>query len=220
VPFRVRFTNATRENTGAILAYPFVELKLCATRREYLAAIADGDLNVTNSQHETFCLSAIESMAFGQPLVAPAGVTFPEITGRETTKYPYLFKSRAEQKAMLRELLTNHAERRRWGKVLSNYVRREYAQPLWAERNATLFEQLQPRLPDGKDDARDALVARLHKYSGQLIQEIHSKITREQVNGRFAFGPQSLPLVKLLRLARREGARVTMQNGEQRLHMT
>lgn len=216
--FKVRFTNSSSENTAAIAGKPYVEIKLCATREQYLKTIAEGDLNVTNSQHETFCLSAIESMALGQCLIAPDGVTFPEITGRELNGYPYLFKSRDEQKAMIRRLLVDAAERERWGAVLSQHVRTTYAQQTWAEQYAALFERLQPALAQTSPDALQLIQSMLRQHSGATLRELHRKVSGVQVGNRVPFGPQSLPLVKLLRIVRSLGARVVFEQGQQRVY--
>jgi len=218
VKFRVRFTNSSSENTAAIAGRPYVEIKLCARREQYLKVLAEGDLNVTNSQHETFCLSAIESMAVGQCLIAPDGVTFPEITGREANGYPYLFKSRDEQKAMLKRLLSDAAERRRWGAVLSSHVRTAYAQQTWAEQYAALFEKLQPALAQTSPDALQLIQSRLREHSGSTLRELYSKVIGVRVGDRVPFGPQSLPLVKLLRIVRSLGGRVVFERGEQRVY--
>ena len=66
-------------------------------------------------------------MALGQPLVAPDGVTFPEITGRDTPGapsegYPFLFKTRDQQKDMLRALITEPQLRAEWGAKASEHV--------------------------------------------------------------------------------------------------
>lgn len=215
VPFRVRYMNNTSENTSKIAGYPFVEVRLCATRADYLAALRGCDLNVTNSQHETFCIAAVESMALGQPLVAPDGVTFPEITGRATTNYPYLFTSRDGQKAMLRKLLTDTEERLRWGRVLSEYVTANYGARLWAQRYAALFERLTDFRVGTPDDVRAWFRRYVEKADGVEIMDFARAVRGEVVNGRAPFSSQSLPLPKLLRLVREEGGSVRMRSGRQ-----
>lgn len=216
--FRVRYMNNTTEMTTQIAKYPFVEIKLCANRRDYLAALRGCDLNVTNSQHETFCIAAIESMALGQPLIAPNGITFPEITGRETTRYPYLFTSPEEQKAMVRHLLTHEADRRRWGLVMSEWVRSHYQSPLWAERYAALFEQYNDIQLGVADDAKEMVAEKLRRNSGMAVAELFLVIQATRVNGRQPFGNQSLPLTKLVRLVRDLGGSVQMKEGVQRAY--
>lgn len=219
VPFKVWFTNSTPDKIGVITGYPFVEIKLCATRDVYLKTIAQGDLNVTNSSHETFCIAAAESMALGQPIVAPAGVTFPEITGQAENGYPYLFRSRDEQKAMLRKLLAEPAERLRWGATLSAYVKKEYNAQLWAERHAALWEKLQPQAGTIRDPRSEQMIAeQLRIYSGSTLRELYTAVTSQKIDGHKPFGSNSLPLVKLARIVRTLGGRVKMENGAQRVY--
>jgi glycosyltransferase involved in cell wall biosynthesis len=216
--FSVRFTNSTAENTADIAHYPFVEIKLNATRREYLAALAECDLNVTNSQHETFCISAVESMAFGQPLIAPAGVTFTEITGSAHNGYPYLFRSRDEQKAMIAKLITDHAERQRWGQVVSDHVRTTYTTARRAGELAELVERKAPALPETPDDALAFFRETLERVSGCTARELFNAVAHKQVNGRAPFSSQSMTLHRLVRTVRHLGGRVTMSGGEQRCY--
>lgn len=219
IPFRVRYTNSTRENLTDIAHYPFVEVKLCATRAEYLRAIADGDLNVSNSQHETFCISAVESMAFGQPLVAPRAVTFPEITGEVATGYPYLFASRDEQKAHLRRLLTDADERQRWGATLSTFVRTTFTQDVLAQQYAGLFDRLyQARAAGTPDDVRAVAARVLKQYSGADARAMYNAFQAIRVGDRQPFSSQSLPLPKLNRLVRELGGRVVIERGVQRMY--
>ena len=217
VKFKVRFTSSTRENLAHIMKYPFVEVALGATREEYLENIKGCDLNVTNSSHETFCISAVESMAYGQPLVAPDGVTFPEITGRADNDYPYLFKNRNEQKDMLRRLLTDHAERQRWGKTLSDYVLTNFNHTIWAERMAELFEEYDEKVVVNvrADDAKEMFIEKMHEYDRKPFPEFYRAVCGTSVNGRTPFGQQSLPYSKASRLARRLGGSVAMVGGTQ-----
>ena len=142
VEFKVRHCGPVAENTSLIAKRPYVEIRLAAKRADYLRNLAGCDLNVTNSFHETFCIAAVESMALGQPIVAPAGVTFPEITGRHENRYPYLFRSVDEQKFQVKRLLTDPGERRKWGRILSEFVRREFSARVWAEKYVTLFDRV------------------------------------------------------------------------------
>lgn len=214
--FLVRFMNNTSENTSRIAKYPFVEINLCATRRDYLRVLRTCDLNVSNSQHETFCIAAIESMALGQPLVAPDGITFPEITGRKTTNYPYLFNSIAEQKSMIRQLLRDADERRRWGKVLSEHVRSSYNQVYWAEQYAALFERLTDVVYAPPDDTMRMFTDAVLRSSGKTTREVYQAINNSKTpDGRQPFSNQSLPFTKLIRMVRQIGGRVEMKNGKQ-----
>lgn len=216
VPFKVIFTSATAENTSRIVHYPFVEVRLCATHEDYLKVARTCHLNTTNSLHETFCISAVESMAMGQPLVAPDGITFPEITDRDTLRYPYLFKSRDQQKGMLRKLLLDAGERAKWGTILSESVTRRYHREVGVEKYAQLFERLTDFPLGTAEDSKQFVLEGLAEYNGRPMKELHRSLIGKTVNGRTPFGSQSLTPTKLARLVRELGGRVEMVNGEQR----
>jgi glycosyltransferase involved in cell wall biosynthesis len=219
IKFEVWYINNTAEKSSKILSYEFVRMKLCATRPDYLATLRQCDLNVTNSQYETFCISAIESMAVGHPLVAPLGTTFPEITGRATNNYPYLFRNEGEQSEMLKTLLTDKAEREKWGGVLSKHVRKAYNNRLWAERYATLFESIDFGAIPSEDDAKAMVLNKLRDYNGATVKEALARIFHAPVNGRQPFSSQSLTPVKFIRLARELGARISVEEGQQRIRL-
>jgi len=215
-PFRVWYMSNTSKDAAAIRNRPYVEIHLSKTHAEYLDRLRQCDLNVTNSIHETFCISAIESMALGQPLVAPDGITFPEITGRAENAYPYLFKTEDQQYDMVRRLLKDQGERERWGRVLSEHVRENYNQDLWASRYAELIES-QPRSAGVIQDPK-ALdgVRRIAIENPELtVSEIRRKVNSMRVNGRIALGNQAMPPVRLLWLLREMGGRIIMRNGKQ-----
>lgn len=216
--FKLRYTSSTAENISEISNYPFVEIKLCATRAEYLKALAEGDLNVTNSKHETFCNAAIESMAYGQPLIAPNGVTFPEITGAADNGYPYLFDSREAQKAMLRRLIKDKGERQKMGALVSAHVRLHYGVKLWADDYAALFERLTDFEIGSPADARKMVIKTMRDKSGAAINDLVAAVRSQKVGKRQPFSNQSLTLTKAVRLFRELGGRIVMEQGIQRVY--
>lgn len=221
VDFRVRYMSNTAENLSFIQDKPFVEVCLTETHAEYVAALAECDLNVTNSQHETFCIAAIESMAYGQPLVAPRGVTFPEITGATNGNgYPFLFKSKTQQKDMVAGLLKDFTLRRKWGAVVSDHVRSNYNRVTWAEEYAALFERLTGDVKLGTPaDTRAFALDVLRRHSGEEIHVLRGKLSGKKVNGRIPFGTQSLTCTKTVRLIRELGGSVKMIRGRQRAYV-
>jgi glycosyltransferase involved in cell wall biosynthesis len=218
--FKVIVTSSSPDNSSKIMKYPFVEFRLCATREEYLKVLRTGDLNVTNSQHETFCMSAVESMACGQCLIAPDSVTFPEITGQSETKYPYLFSSEAEQKELLVKLLKSKRLRKQWGRVLSEYVIREFGRSTWASRYASLTEDLlsDPKyVPNTAEDVVEDMKARLKLNNNSVLRDFWNECAQRRVNGRIPWGSQSLSYTKLVRLVRLMGGSVKIIKGEARV---
>ena len=146
VEFKVRHTGPVAENTSLIAKRPYVEIRLAAKRADYLRNLAGCDLNVTNSFHETFCIAARRRMCvFGQPIVAPAGVTFPEITGRHENRYPYLFRLRtSKSKVQTKPKLTDPWEQRKCPESSPNSSGREFSPCVKgsAEKYVTLFDRV------------------------------------------------------------------------------
>lgn len=215
IKFKVKYLNNTAENTGQITSYPFVEVDLSETHAEYMQKLAGCDLNVTNSDHETFCIAAVESMALGQPFVAPDRITFPEITGRSINGYPFLFHSRDEQKAMLKQLLTDSKLRKEWGEKASKHVMANYTTPLWGERYAALFEKVGNVQLGTPEDVLDHARTELKKVGRMQIRDYYNLIRDVKIGGRIPISNQSFPITKIMRLARAVGGDVRIIKGEQ-----
>lgn len=217
--FEVWYINNAAEHSSKILNYEFVKMKLCATRQDYLATLRQCDLNVSNSQIETFGIAYVESMAVGQPIVVPLGSTFPEITDKANNNYPYLFRNEGEQAEMLKTLLTDKDERDKWGGILSRYVRKAYNNRLWAQRYAALFESVDVGRIPTEDDCRAMVLSKLKDYNGATVKEALARIFHAPINGRQPFSSQSLTPVKFIRLARELGARISVEEGQERIRL-
>lgn len=215
--FQVLYMNNTSEKVTRLQSFPFVKVKLCKNRSEYLESLATCDLNVINSVHETFCIAGIESMAFGQPFIAPNGVTFPEITGAKKNGYPFLFKGENEQLDILRKVITDHALRKKWGKVVQDHVRKNYSSHLWVERYATLFEEeAKNRELKCVDAIYEQAAALLKQNSGTTIRDFFNICqTKIRVDGKASVGNQSFPLTKIAKLVRHVGGEVKIEKGQQ-----
>jgi glycosyltransferase involved in cell wall biosynthesis len=93
----------TQGDRMTLKKYPFVEVKDdLYDYDDYLEFVSKCHLNTSNSFIETFCVSGLESLGTGGILVAPNGLTFPELVSPD---YPYLFKTKQEQKDKIRELI-------------------------------------------------------------------------------------------------------------------
>jgi hypothetical protein len=214
--------NSTPDNVGRINALPFGKFELVKDRAEYIEVLRRGDINTLNTLYETFCISCVESMALGQPIVAPNGLTFAEITGRNETGYPYLFKGVREQKEFLRTLIERPAKRREWGEKVSKFVRREFNDDLWATNWIDLIERTcGPETsfqPNTGDDGQELVASKLSKHSGCTIRELSAKIRCVRYKGRAIFGSQSLSMAKLARLVRMVGGTVEFRFGKQKCY--
>lgn len=210
--FKVVVTNTSNGNANRVKAYPFVEFKLCPTRQDYHNVLKSAHLNITNSQHETFCISAVESMMYGQVLLAPNAVTFPEITGAKTIKYPYLFNSKDEQKKMFRHLYNNRDEITKWGGILKKYVNSNFSQYIWAKQHIDIMENIYDSIPPvwTNDKAMSALLKTGEENVNQPFSIVLRKLRRQNY-----FGQQSWSVFRMTKCLQENGFVVKTQNGQQ-----
>lgn len=106
-------------------------------RDAYLDNIAVPAINTINSQHETFCIAMLDSIALGHLPVAPNAVTFPELVPPD---YPYLFETPTEQRRMLDEILSSWPDAYdRWSQRLREHARIKFRMDAYAERYADVL---------------------------------------------------------------------------------
>lgn len=142
----------------------------------YLANIAVPAINTLNSQHETFCISAQDSIALGHLLVAPDGVTFPELV---PDGYPFLFANEGEQRAMLADIL-DHWPRDydHWSPILKTFARERFGFERYIRTYSSLLGSM------------DALWQR---------SETKPEVQRDMDRFWRALKPGTYPLAKLVR---------------------
>lgn len=189
--------------------FPFVDIYLSQTRREYLAMLATCDVNVTNSQHETFCISAVESMALGHALVGPRAVTFPEITGADTgLDIQTLFTSPVEQADVLRRVLRDPSFRDAQSRLTRAHVWQSYTADVHMRAMLALFDRLATR-----HDVRAVVKHRAH-LEGLItsrprwdFQDLRRVMYATLVDGHLTASAQSFPANRIKRLAHQLGYR-------------
>lgn len=136
--FKVYVTGVDSKNLNAVSHYPFVVFATnLADHDEYLKLVSKCHINTLNSQHETFCISAVESMAMGNILVAPNAITFPELVPKG---YRYLFDSTDGQREILRSLIKHYPEA--VGASLADSTLKRFAVKVYAAKLGSLFEKL------------------------------------------------------------------------------
>jgi glycosyltransferase involved in cell wall biosynthesis len=130
------------QTTGQMTSDYAIDRAVGAPKRaDYLRAIAVPGINTVNSVHETFCISMLDSIAIGHLPVAPDAITFPELV---PPGYPFLFKTPAEQLAMLDHILaTWPLEYDRWAATLQRHARDHFAAGPYAARYRDLFSRLE-----------------------------------------------------------------------------
>jgi glycosyltransferase involved in cell wall biosynthesis len=204
--FEVWVTGANREGEGKVSQYPFVKFFECPTYESYLNVIKDGDVNVTNSLHETFCISAVESMALGQMLVAPDGVTFREITNADASGYPYLFKKDKDQTEIVRQILLKEVDPQSVGATLSAYVLGAYDKTVYAEQIANLLDKVTQTTFRSSVGAIEYFEKMISSKPSWLFDELKDELMTK-VNGVniFGVGRQSFTIKKIKNIANELG---------------
>jgi glycosyltransferase involved in cell wall biosynthesis len=182
-----------------------------ADQRRYFQNMAVQAVNVTNSRYETFCISALDSLALGHLLVAPNGVTFPELV---PSGYPYLFETPAQQRDMLAHIFSTWPkEVETWGPVLRRHVAEHFTIAHYAEAYATLLANeaaVNRDATHSKDSTEESATAFCAQLPPGLygVEELGTKF--RAVTG---MGPQSCPNRRVVReIARRGGMLVARDN--------
>jgi len=197
--------------------YPFIEFKEdLYAYEDYITYISQGHLNVTNSQYETFCITGIESMALGQVLVAPNGVTFPELV---KPGYEYLFKSKIEQKEKIRDLINLwYEDRKKFIELVANikeYTLDNFTIEAFVARYLELFDRM--TFFDMKNSLKPQNKRHVVEYLKKnkvAVDKLHN-IWRGLIDGHF--GAQAFPPLKIKRILNEMGYKDTFFNKEQYL---
>jgi hypothetical protein len=186
------------------------------SRDAYLKRIAVPAINTINSQHETFCISILDSMAVGNLIVAPKSVTFPELLPDD---YPYLFENEKEQRAMLESILDNFEEiYNRWRIPLAEHARERFNLARYAADylDVVAAAEAQHRESKRKPNTLKALHAvfdRMKPKQRISAWNLRRNIAIELYGG--ASGTQSMPTRRAIReaLALRSDIRIVWDNG-------
>jgi len=129
----------TQTQSQAVAGFPFDKSVGTPNRQEYLANIAVPAINTMNSRHETFCISALDSMMLGHLLVMPKALAFPEILPPD---YPYLFTSPTHQYAMLDDILERWPKSyEEWSPRLRAHAKSQFRLAEYAKRYCEILEE-------------------------------------------------------------------------------
>lgn len=138
--FKVIVTSVDTQSVTRVSNRPYAEVVNCFTREQYLAQLKRANINVSNSQHETFCISMVESMAAGHVPVGPNRCTFPELF--EDKKSGFIFYGDDDQIVIMRELVTNQAMREKYGQAAKIRAREMFSATRYAKHSVEIFEKL------------------------------------------------------------------------------
>jgi glycosyltransferase involved in cell wall biosynthesis len=212
--FEVWATQTVGQSTGGSKEYHYDRSIWEPMRRDYLSRIAAQPMiNTINSVHETFCISLMDSIACGHLVVAPNGVTFPELV---PDGYPFLFRDRQEQVRMLHTIMNSWPKYyNEWRDRLVDHARKTFSIDLYAQRYIDLMwkVELEHRQTKHKPATRDALEKTFDRMrSGELYSpdDLRKALCRVK-----HFGNQSMPSRRVVReaLRLRGDIRVVWKNG-------
>lgn len=200
--FEVWVTQAAKQNVGD---FPVDKVVFAPGRREYLENIAVPAINTMNSQHETFCISVMDSMSVGHLLVLPNAITFPELVPKG---YPFLFKNEKEQQQMLRTILRRWPhDYDAWTMKLRNHARKNFNVSAYADR--ILEEMAECEMATRREINKPQTVEALETVFDNLntnriysVPEVGGKL-RQGYN----LGSQSMGAIRVVREANKRGIR-------------
>jgi len=207
--FEVIVTNPDKGNFGKLHKYPFVKAWSADDRDEYLDLLKTGHLNITNSSHETFCLSALESLAMGQILVAPNSVTFPELV---PDNYKYLFDTKKQQKEILVDLLSKPETFETERKGIMDSTRKQFSIHKLTEGYERVFKQFNEcDLGKHRERTQKAIQGVLKDFNGFVDYDTLQTYFQRKHN----LGPQSTPRFKLKKMLNNAGCEDYFKGGFQ-----
>jgi hypothetical protein len=174
---------------------------------DYQTELSRCHFNITHTLHETFCQAALESLAFGQWLIAPKKLTFPELVPRG---YPFLYENEDKPSNSRAHILANgwwhpdHPER----KKLQNHTRDTYNIRAYAEHYIALIEAMNAwSYADSLKPQSLAKIAKLHTVAlktGRSRIPLHRDAPRD---GTRALGHQAMNPIKFKRILNQIGWR-------------
>lgn len=197
--FKLIVTYGVGDNLTRAKKLPFCEIKKLPTQAEYLAEVSKCHINSINSLHELQCYAIIESMYYNTAIVAPNGITFPELLGDE---YPYLFDSVPQQKAMLASLIDHPEDQAQIGEYCHARAKRVFSVEEWGEKFIALVESITEQynaLGELKDKNRKSLMNILKSAENVKIEDLSRIITKLNLS------QQSMPKVRLSNVLRSLG---------------
>ena len=194
--------------------YHYDRSAYASNRDEYLRNVAQPSINVINSVHETFCISAMESVAMGHLLVAPNGITFPELV---PDGYPFLFDNTAEQLAHLKYILSTWpAQYNKWRTILSKHARQKFAVDSYATKYLEVLKEAELVHARSRADTKDTTFKAFDKLFRSMKINKSYKLTELGNNLRkdMNAAQQSMPNRRVVREAMERGnIKVSWKNG-------
>lgn len=182
--FQVIYTGGDVDNEKQMRIRKYVQIKHYNNHTEYLKELAKCHANVTNSSHETYCISIAESIFAGHYIIAPKAVTFPELLG---VNYEGLYVDVEQQYELMKQAVIDNKTGQH-GDVSDKSI----------QNHAQWFYELikkqsyKPVFVNMKQDKAKALVKKYFTKNSYKLAEA-SKIVFSELN----YATQSFPYLKI-----------------------
>jgi glycosyltransferase involved in cell wall biosynthesis len=193
--------------------FPFDKTVGHPLRDQYLENIAYPCINTMNSQHETFCISILDSIMLGHIPVVPRALAFPELL---PFNYPYLFESTTQQEMMLDNILTRWPEAyNQWSTKLREWAREHFGLEQYAKAYADILETEANawKQAEAKDTTIKGIVAVMEHYQEHANSiPISVKNATDDVRHKTGIGTQAFPYRRAIREFGSRGAQLLYHN--------
>lgn len=188
-------------------------------RANYLARCAVPAINTTNSIHETFCISILDSMMLGHIVVLPRRLTFPELVPQG---YPFLFDSVSEQTNMLAHILaTWPLEYNKWREQLSAHARARFNLTRYAINYLNMIADAEQEHRIG--ESKQSTVKKLDQLWERMIPDRAYSVLelKREMQRSYQLADQAMPARRVLREAIcSDRVAITWDNGVVKLRRT
>jgi len=186
--FNVLVTKAGGDRINTINEKPYVMIKDLPTKQQYYDEIQQCHCNTFNSQHETFCISILESMYFGLSTIVPNRTTMPELLGKDSWQ---IFNTENEQKEKLIYLLKNKDINDDYGKKNNKRAKTfnvdDYVDELHNIFDKSIRKDVFSHL---KDHNKENMLKLLGKGKEFYVEDLNRMVPK------MGLGKQSMPLYK------------------------
>jgi len=199
-PIQVWASQTPGQMSGGSRGYHYDRSVFAPLRDDYLHNIAVPAINTINTLHETFCIALFDSITVGHLVVVPDAITFPELVPDD---YPYLFKSPAEQRAMVETILSTWPqEYNKWRLRLAEHARERFGLSRYVRDYLALFsrEEEKHRQVNHKPSTLRALHGAFDSMTkGKKYPALHVRNTISKIKAMG--GTQSMPTRRAIREA-------------------
>ncbi len=181
--------------------YPFVRVVRNDAHEDYLKEMARCHLNVTNSRYEVLPVGIIEAIGMGQAVIAPNGISFPELLGED---YGFLYDTVVEEEEMIHTFLDDPQMIEREGNANRERAFDVFSSEKFARSLLYLFADVHALRPESLDvlKAKNLKILRSHVRGKDVLSR---KDHKEYVRDAGLSTSQSMPAIRWRRIVRALG---------------